>query len=150
MNKIAITAFVLFLCAGAVPAQSPASSEDQDMLEEVAAFTAAGPNGQRLLLSRVTDFDWDTVRGFHGTTSIAEYRTALGEGFQLDPAIKPQLTDDSAVLVFLKDGAVVRQVVFGPPVFLSGLHGQAWERENAILTVHTKDPGPYSVIRFVQ
>ena len=150
MTKRWLRATAIAICGGMGLALPLSADEDNEMLEQVAAFTAAGPQGQRLPLTAVTDFEWDTVRGFSGTTPIALYRKALGEDFELDDAIIRELTDDSAVLIFLKDGQVVRQEVFGPPVFLSGLNGEAWDRQHAILVVHTKDPGPYSVIKFAQ
>lgn len=126
------------------------TSENIIMLDQIAEFTAAGPNGARLSLTAVTDFDWDTVRGFSSGMPLSRYQRFLGEAFTLDDTIKSQLTDNSSLLIFLKDGQVVRQVVIGPPIFMTEMHGEAWDRTNAIMAIHTKDPGPYSSIRMVR
>ena len=102
MTKRWLRATAFAICGGMGFALPLSADEDNEMLEQVAAFTAAGPQGQRLPLTAVTDFEWDTVRGFSGTTPIALYRKALGEDFELDDAIIRELTNDSAVLVFFE------------------------------------------------
>lgn len=116
--------------------------------EAIARFVAAGPKGATLRLDSVTDFEWDTVRAFSGTAPIALYRRGLGPDFVLDESVASRVTDDSGVLVFSDKGQVVRTILLGPPVFLTGAMGEAREPRHAVLVVATRDPGPYSAVRF--
>ena len=148
MNMRVVAVFFAAL-VGSVTLAAGSGVNDTATSTKLAQFTAAGPNGARLRLSDVTDFEWDTVRSYSATAPIALYWRDLGASFQLDGEIVRQLTDDSAVLVFLNKGQIVRQVVIGPPVFLQGSNGSARDPQHAILTVTTRDPGPYSAIGFV-
>lgn len=149
--KLARLAMVSALTAAflgiAVTAQTNRKDND-DMIEQVSTFTAAGPHGARLSLSDVTNFEWDTVHAFSGTMPIELYRAEFGPSFRLDDDTRAQLSDDSSVLIFLRNDEVVRQVVVGPPVFMAGLTGRSRGRSEAELIVVTADPGPYSTIAF--
>ncbi|GLS80449.1 hypothetical protein GCM10007893_12330 [Paracoccus marinus] len=129
---------------------SEAVMNDTALSDEIARFTDAGPSGATLRLEQVTDFPWDTVRAFSGTAPLEYYRRYLGADFDLDDSVSSLITSDSGILVFQHKGAVVRTVVLGPPVYLGDGLGLAHERQDAVLMVITKDPGPYVSIEFVE
>lgn len=129
---------------------SEAVMNDTALSDEIARFTDAGPSGATLRLEQVTDFPWDTVRAFSGTAPLEYYRRYLGADFDLDDSVSSLITSDSGILVFQHKGAVVRAVVLGPPVYLGDGLGLAHERQDAVLMVITKDPGPYVSIEFVE
>ena len=150
MKTIAITALCATLLGSAALAGN--DMDDATLQDAIARFTAAGPQGAQLRLMDVTDFEWDTVRTYHGVTSIELYRFHLGADFRLSDESVQQLMDDSAVLIFLRGDEIVEEVVINPPVWFLGKHldGSAREPDDAILTVISEDPGPYSAVQFVK
>ncbi|HVG48079.1 MAG TPA: hypothetical protein VM899_08095 [Rubellimicrobium sp.] len=142
----ALLAASLVLLSAQPGASTP--MDDASMTDALAAFAERGPQGAALRLDAATDFAWDRVHGFPGGATIEEMRRELGAGFKLDGAVKGRLTPHSALLVFLLGGEVAREAVVGPPLFLVGLTGRGYGPDEAILMVHTRDPGPYTALRF--
>lgn len=115
------------------------------MLNKIAEFTEAGPNGARLRLEDITDFEWDTVHAFHGTSPRPFYDKAFGESYRMSDESRAKLTDESVLLAFSLNGNVVREIVVAPPLWLIGVepvpHGK-----DAVLIVTSDDPGPYTAL----
>ncbi len=142
--KAAALALGASILGSALWAQGATTGTDTAMLDEIQAFTAAGPSGARLKLADVTDFEWDTVYGFAPNMPIQMYRSRLGDDYKMGP-LGETLTDDTSVLVFTKAGAIMAQVPVGPPVFIIGLDAEP-HGTDAVLTVTNEDPGPYSAL----
>lgn len=118
------------------------------VIEALQAFVGAGRPGATMRLDGATDFPWDRVHGFAAYTTTADMRRVLGRpDFRPTDRLASSLSE-SRLLVFLNDGEVVRQVVVEPPLDFAGLDGRGYAREEAVLTVHGKDPGPYMGVRF--
>lgn len=150
MMKAAALALGSSILGSALPAQTAMETDTGTaMRDRIETFTAAGPSGARLPLAGITGFEWDTVHGFAPNTPSQLYRARLGDAYRMGEELRTSLTDDTAVLVFSKDGKVVGEVPVGPPVFIMGLdaepHGPA-----AALTVTSDDPGPYTALNLTE
>lgn len=141
----AALAFCAILIAGWSVSGAGPSGEETAMLDKITEFTKAGPKGAQLRLADITDFEWDTVQGFSGSTSLDVYKAMFGESYQLSDEIVSQMSDDSVHLVFGYEGEIVRELVISPPVWLHGatpdFHGP-----DSTLTVISEDPGPYTAL----
>ncbi|SMO45735.1 hypothetical protein [Paracoccus laeviglucosivorans] len=126
------------------PSVNDASLAPQAKLMEdrIAAFLAKGPQGARLPLTEITDFDWDSVRPFYGAVARETFQQVLGDTAWLDDPAIADAGDEAVRLVFLKDGKVVGTAVATPPVWLLEVKEEPMGRD-AALVVTTPDPGPY-------
>ena len=119
----------------------------RQIADAIGAFTRKGPQGARIPLIEVAPFAWDEVNAFAATMPLAIIEAALGEGYSVDEDVAARMTSDSALLVFRHGGAIVCEVVVGPPTFMVGLTGRSHRAGAATLVVATRDPGPYSAVR---
>ncbi|WBU57173.1 hypothetical protein [Paracoccus sediminicola] len=126
-----------------------AQIEETAMIDRIAEFAAAGPNGAALNLAEVTDFDWDQVYGFSATMPPEMLEQALGAAYRPELAkLRESWYEDDALLVFTRDDEIVEQVAFTSEPRLVGTDARAYGTD-AALVVHTKDPGPYVSVRLV-
>lgn len=146
---IAIMALPLALALpifGGVGGSHAQEQQMDDMQHKIESFAKAGPEGARLPLSEITDFEWDQVWGFNAALPIEVFRHRLGDDYTMSEESQRKLSDDSGILVFTLNGEVVGEITTTPPVHFSGLKGDSFGAD-AGLTVATPDPGPYSLLR---
>ncbi|MEM9438870.1 MAG: hypothetical protein AAGA73_00335 [Pseudomonadota bacterium] len=130
------------------------AQDSEAIIEKLRTFTQAGPNGATIRLDSTTDFAWDKVYGFDGTAPTDFITKMMGRHVTLTDEVKAKSTSNSALLIFTKGGDIVHQMAVAPginqpPLFIVGLLGKDYTPDNAVLSVHTKDPGPYAALRFL-
>lgn len=124
-----------------------------EMVEAVHAFASAGPQGATMPLDEATDFAWDRVYGFNGAVPDDLIARAIGGAFALDDRLKSELGSDSTIVVFTRDGEVVRQAAFGPlsptaPVWFRTPEDRGgYTPDEAVLTALSEEPGPHSAVQ---
>ena len=118
------------------------------VIEKLTAFTNEGPFGATMPLDAATNFRWDTVFYFLDSNPIESINAAVGQSVHLDEDVTGSLMSGAALLIFVDQGEIANIIVVGPPLFLTGTPGKAYTPESAVLAVQTKDPGPYTSLRF--
>ena len=138
---------VAMMLAGCREAVAP--QEGGISIDKLTAFVSSGPNGASARLDSMTEgFEWERVYAFKGVYPKDFMEKAVGQKLQLNDKVRTELSSDSTLLVFLQGDRITHMDVIVPPLWLEGTMGKGLDREQAILVVHTKDPGPYSAFRF--
>ncbi|MGI9452216.1 MAG: hypothetical protein ACR2QH_16490 [Geminicoccaceae bacterium] len=118
------------------------------VIEKLTAFTNEGPFGATMPLDAATNFRWDTVFCFLDRAPIESINAAVGQSVHLGEDVTGSLMSGATLLIFVDEDDIVDIIVVGPPLYLSGTPGKAYTPDGAVLVVQTKDPGPYTSLRF--
>lgn len=138
-----LSLFSLFGCSEEkMPEQSTLA-----VIEKLTKFTHQGPFGATMRLDAATDFSWDQVFFFQNPT-IEDINDAVGQSVHLDDRVIGSLMSGAALLLFVEGDEIVDIIVVAPPLYLSGTSRRGYSTEEAVLLIHTKDPGPYVSLRF--
>ncbi|MES9832819.1 MAG: hypothetical protein ABW139_11335 [Candidatus Thiodiazotropha sp. DIVDIV] len=114
-----------------------------EVLDKLSSFSQKGPQGATYRLEDATTFNWDEVHVFHGGES----------GRFINQHIGQKMFDDNdyygerwTLMVFTDHDKVVHAVSFVPPLFFNIHKKVTFQRIEAIVLAHSKDPGPYSLM----
>jgi hypothetical protein len=148
MNKIVWTAVLAVLLS------APGCQKDKLVIQtnspvarKLYEFAERGPRGTYLRLEQTTSFTWDAVFFFLEGTPKADINKVANQPIFPNP--QGRLTNPGPLLVFTVNGKPIHADVILPPVFLSGVDRHRYSKDDAVLVVHGKPPGPYS-LRFAE
>jgi len=110
-------------------------------------FIGKGPSGNTEKLANMTTFLWDNVYYFIEGTSKIQIERIIDVQLELDESAKNAMYSARSYLIFVKDNKIVNVITNTPELFITGEMGKAYTYQNALVVVHTKDPGPYTVLR---